>query len=198
VAIGGKQRPADVALLDLDPRGPMAVDIVVHQPLGLSGIRDPTLMKKALADEEDEKARKEALLCHSNGWLFAGMAWHPWGGVGPQGAALLRRIEKALVGELQGRKRSVKISHFRQALSFALMKEVGQQLVEIREAEPTVELPLLCDCPQLPPNTETFAPVETRGWDEPMADDEDGMEGADEVFFVGPIRITTRRAVRAQ
>jgi hypothetical protein len=34
VAIGGSRRPADVGLPNFDARGPTAVDIVVHHPLG--------------------------------------------------------------------------------------------------------------------------------------------------------------------
>ena len=33
VTIGGARRPADIALLNFDSRGPRAVDLVVHQPL---------------------------------------------------------------------------------------------------------------------------------------------------------------------
>ena len=61
VAIGGKQRPADVAILNLDPRGPLAVDIVVHHPLALSYGRDPMTTKRALAREEDAKVEKRGL-----------------------------------------------------------------------------------------------------------------------------------------
>ena len=93
-----KERPADVALLNLDPRGPLAVDLVIHQPLSLGNVREPSTTRQALADEEQKKIAKEASLCNSNGWLFAPMGWHPWGGVGPQGAALLRRIEKVVAG----------------------------------------------------------------------------------------------------
>ena len=190
MAIGGKQRPVDVSLLNLDPRGPLAVDIVVHQPLGVSHNRDPSTVKRALMDEENAKVTKEAGLCHSHGWLFAGMAWHPWGGVGPQGAALLRRIEKIIAGDAQGTKRSLKISHFRQALSFALMEQVGHQLIEMRDAEPSRDLPAWCATTPLPEQTATFAPMEAQGWDETMVEDESvGGERSDEVFFVGPIRL---------
>ena len=190
VAIGGKQRPADVALFNLDTRGPLAVDIVVHQPLSLSNARDPSTVKRALAEEENDKVKKEATLRTSNGWLFAPMAWHPWGGIGPQGTALVRRMEKVIGGDAQGWKRTMKLSHFRQALSFALMSQVGHQLVQMREAEPSCALPAWCATAPLPMDTTTFEREEEQGWDEPMEDGERRGD-YDEPFFVGPIRVTT-------
>ena len=102
----------------------------------------------------------------------------------------MRRLEKTIEGDSQGSKRIVKISGFRQALNFEVMQEVGQQLVEMRDAEPSRELPIWRVTSPLPPDERTFSPAETGGWEESRAGDASG-EGdmEDEVFFVGPIRI---------
>ena len=100
VPIGGR-RPADLGLLSFDSRGPLAVDLVCTHPGALSIGRsaEPT---KPVAAAEKSKILESEPLCHAHGWLFTPIGWHPWGGVGPHGAAFLTRIEKAVFGDLRG------------------------------------------------------------------------------------------------
>ena len=102
VAIGGARRPADIALPNFDSRGPLAVDLVVHHPLGLSQNWAAEPVRTSLRTAEENKLRESEDLCHGNGWLFSPMGWHPWAGVGPYGAALRARREKEIAGDLQG------------------------------------------------------------------------------------------------
>ena len=102
VAIGTRRRPADVALDTFDPRGPLAIDLVLHHPLAPSASREINAMKASMVDEERRKSEESDELCHSNGWLFTPMCWHLWGDVGPQGAAVLQRLQKAIAGDSQG------------------------------------------------------------------------------------------------
>ena len=102
VAIGGNRRPADIGLPSFDSRGPVAVDLVVHHPLSLSHNWAAEAVRASLKSVEEHKLRSSEDLCHSNGWLFSPMGWHPWAGVGPHGAALRAKLEKQIAGDLQG------------------------------------------------------------------------------------------------
>lgn len=195
VAIGGKQRPADVAVLTMDARGPLALDEVITHPLSLSAVRDPASVKKAVAKAELEKIEKEANVCKENGWLFSPMGWHPWGGAGPHAAAFMRRLEKVVAGDAQGWARQKKINEVRRTLSFALMRFVARQLLAAGEAEPAYDLPAWNVAAVQITSTVTvadqvFTEDEKAGWDQPL----EGEQLRDPPAFVGPIRITTRRA----
>ena len=91
VPIGGRV-PADLGLLNFDHRGPLAVDLVCTHPaaLSLSRTGEPT---KSVAAAERQKITESEPLCHAHEWLFTPMGWHPWGGVGPRGAAFLSRVD---------------------------------------------------------------------------------------------------------
>ena len=186
VAIGGKRRPADVAIEGVDVRGPLAVDLLVHDPLGPSQPRDVSTIKESLAAGEMAKVRDEEALCHSNGYLFCPMGWHPWAGTGPKGTQLLRRLEKIIVGDTQGCLRIQKLQAFRQRLSFALMQLVARQLQPALEAAPNLTLQEL-ELPR-PPLAEIVTVVdktECEEWDA-------ASEG--ETYFVGPLRLRRRTA----
>lgn len=175
VPIGGSRRPADVAMPSLDSRGPVAVDLVVHHPLSLSENRTSDTTKSSLRKAEEQKLKDSEDLCHGNGWLFSPMGWHTWGGLGPHGYALLRRIEKQIAGDLQGWPRRNLLLSFRSKVTYALMQYVTRQL---RAAEDALsEGP---DEPVLGPPCRggpVFGDEEMKGWD------------TEEEFFVGPIRI---------
>jgi hypothetical protein len=102
VAIVGRERPADVALLGFDPQGPVAVDLVGHHPLAPGQPRDPTKCGATVAEKEMRKNAKSAALCRSAGWLFSALGFHMWGGVGPQGSGILNRIVKQIFGDSRG------------------------------------------------------------------------------------------------
>ena len=185
VAIGGKRRPADVAIEGVDVRGPIAVDLLVHDPLGPSHPRDAATIKNSLAAGELQKVHGEEALCHSNGYLFSPMGWHPWGGVGPKGTALLRRLGKIIAGDSQGWARMRKLQAFRQKLSFALMQFIARQLQPAQEVSPNLSLPdpeTLGPC--VIPSTILHDRTEQDGWDAPE----------EEEYFVGPLRLRRRVA----
>ena len=183
VAIGGKRRPADVAIEGVDVRGPIAVDLLVHDPLGPSHPRDVATIKDSLAAGELQKVHGEEALCHSNGYLFSPMGWHPWGGVGPKGAAMLRRLGKIIAGDSQGWARTRKLQAFHQKMSFALMQFVARQLQPAQEASPNFSLPEPQTSAQpLMPTSTLHDRNEQEGWDAPE----------EEEYFVGPLRLRRR------
>ena len=55
VPIGGARRPADLALEHFDPRGPLAIDLVIHHPLALSENRSADLARTSLANAESKQ-----------------------------------------------------------------------------------------------------------------------------------------------
>ena len=178
VAVGGNRRPADVAVLGVDARGPLAIDLFIHDPLCLSQARDPSAIKASLSRGEQAKVDNSSALCHSNGFLFCPMGWHPWGGLGPQGGALLRRLEKLVAGDSQGWARSRKIAAFRQPIWFALMQLVAQQLCPALEAHGNFALPVNPAAGPKPllAGTQSVSHLECAGWNEPNReeDEEDG------------------------
>ena len=96
------QRPSELGLPSFDSRGPLAIDLVVHHPLSLSENRTSKLAKTSLKGAEQHKIMNAEALSNANGWLFSPMGWHPWAGVGPQGAAIKLKLEKEITGDLQG------------------------------------------------------------------------------------------------
>jgi hypothetical protein len=183
VPIGGARRPADIGLMSFDSRGPLAVDLVVHHPLAPGAHRSvSTTVFASLKAAEEAKIRESAELCSGNNWLFSPMGWHPWGGVGPHGAALRTRLEKEVCGDLKGWPRRNRVQEFRSKLTFALMSFVSQQLLAGEEA--------LLDLPSEPISAPLFrgGPVFT------AQELEDGaqLEAEDlPAGFCGPIRIRT-------
>ena len=128
---------------------------------------------KPVADAEKAKIQESESLCHSHGWLFNPLGWHPWGGVGPHGAAFLTRVENSVFADLRGWPRRTAVLRFRSQLVFQLMKFVASQLRAIEDIAP-VE-------PEFDPSS--YFPRQERGasaplpkrWDEPFDsyDDED-------------------------
>ena len=185
VAIGGKRRPADVAIDGIDVRGPVAVDLLVHDPLGPSQARNPATIKESLAAGELAKVTDEEALCHSNGFLFSPLGWHPWAGTGPKGTALLRRIGKIIAGDSQGWARTHKLQAFRQCLTFALMQRVARQLQPALEISANHALPELAT-PRQPLSgvVALMDKTEEEAWDKA-----DSTE-----HFVGPLKVRRRVA----
>ena len=174
VAVGGSRRPADLGLPNFDPRGPTAIDLVIHHPLSLSENRSSDLAKASLKNAEVHKIRESQDICNANGWMFAPMGWHPWAGVGPHGAAIRTRLEKEIAGDLQGWPRRTMIQSFRASLTFTLISFIAKQLRAAEDALPDIP----GDNPHPTPFTggNVFTPPELQNWDEP------------EELFVGPIR----------
>ena len=180
MAIGGKRRPADVAIEGIDVRGPIAVDWLVHDPLCPSWARDPATIKESLTAGELAKVTDEEALCHSNGYLFSPLGWHPWGGTGPKGTALLRQLGKIIAGDCQGWTRIQKLQDFRRRLTFALMQCVARQLQAALEVSPNLTLPeLMMQRPPLASVADMAEKAQAEGWD----------QAEDEEIFVVPLRL---------
>lgn len=148
----------------------------MHHPLSLSENRSAENVRASLKNVEAQKLNESESLCHQNGWLFSPMAWHPWAGVGPHGAAIRGKLEKELAGDLQGWPRRNYIRDFRAKLSFALMTYVAKQL---RAAEDAIAEPNIVDL-MAPPfmGGDAFSPAELAQW-----------EDEEEEVFIGPVRI---------
>ena len=128
VAIGGKTRPADVAILGFDPAGPLAVDLVVFHPLQKSMTWEEETAIKSMAVTEGKKVTKNQPICESAGWLFSPLSFHPWAGLGPLGSGLVNRLVKQILGDRQGWARQHMSADIWQRLSATLMSHVGEQL----------------------------------------------------------------------
>ena len=168
VPIGGRV-PADLDLLNFDHRGPLAVDLVCTHlaALSLSRTVEPT---RTVAAAEKAKIVESEALCHSNGWLFTPLGWHPWGGVGPHAAAFLSRVEQAAFGDLRGWPRRLAVMHLRSTLTFNLMRSVAHQL---RAADDVSQVLNDVDLTEAYPSltNQTHQPCRPRQWDEPLDSD---------------------------
>ena len=131
-----QRRPADIALMNLDPRGPLAVDLVVHHPGGMGTHRSGADALGTLKSREEDKHNASEAYCHSHGWLFSAMGWHTWGGAGPRANALLKKFDAAIAGDLRGWPKRQAIRAFRQKIVFRLMSFIGSQLLPAADAFP--------------------------------------------------------------
>ena len=170
--IGGR-RPADLGLLDFDAQGPLEVDLVCTHPGALATGRNAEPAKPVAAAEKAKIAESEPL-CHSHGWLFTPLGWHPWGGVGPHGAAFLSRVEKSAFGDLRGWPRRNAVLHFRSKLVFQLMRFVAHQLRAHEDV--CLESGDTDRSADHPPIMSKELRVEPARWDEPWDSDDDPME----------------------
>ena len=75
VAIGGARRPADLALPNLDQRGPTAIDLVVHHPLCPSAARGGMSVGPSRAPRSTRGRRAKSYAMDTAGCLL------PWGGI---------------------------------------------------------------------------------------------------------------------
>ena len=194
VAIGGKTRPADVAILGFDPAGPLAVDLVVFHPLQKSMAWEEETSIKSMAVTEGKKVTKNQPICEAAGWLFSPLSFHPWAGLGPLGSGLLNRLVKQVLGDKQGWARQHQSTDIWQRISATLMSHVGEQLLVCQSVPTRASLPL-AGVSQVPnaavaptpggTSSHPVAVVDMLGWHEAHPA-EDGTK-------VGPIRIQCTR-----
>ena len=190
VAIGGKTRPADVAILGFDPAGPLAVDLVVFHPLQKSMTWEEESAVRSMAVTEGKKVTKNQPICESAGWLFSPLSFHPWAGLGPLGSGLVNRIVKQILGDTQGWARQHMSADIWQRLSATLMSHVGEQLMVCQSVTSSVSLPLIQAPQELTSTTGgagnlPVAAVDMLGWQKANRA-EDGVP-------LGPIRIQCTR-----
>ena len=151
------------------------MDLVCTHPAALATGRnaEPT---KSVAAAEKAKIVESEPLCHAHGWLFTPMGWHPWGGVGPHGAAFLTRVEKTVFGDLQGWPRRHAVLYFRSQFVFHLIKFVAHQLRAHEDVLPDkVEIDMSADQAAIPPEIAS-PPKEQMRWDEPWDSDDDPVD----------------------
>ena len=136
-------------------------------------------------EAEDAKHREVEDFCHSHGWLFTAMGWNCWGGLGPRGAALQRRLDKTVAGDLQGWPRKTTIRLFRQRVILRLMAFVGTQLLAIEDA-----------LPMATSTGDEWRDPARLGERRPFLpqDEIDAWESEEQEDPMPPLRITTRRA----
>ena len=127
VTIGGKERPADVALEGFESR-PLAMDLTISHPLKPSAARDPDTVGRYLRRREEEKLNKYSSLCATAGWVFQPVALHPFAGTGPLTSAFLDRLIRRVAGDCQGLSRTILVNSFWQGVGLHLMKGVVSQL----------------------------------------------------------------------
>lgn len=75
------------------------------------------------------KHQKYDAPCQAAGWSMLAMAFGTWGGIGPEGARTLARIQKRAQGWQEGELRGRDADTLRYRLGFALMNQVFQFLV---------------------------------------------------------------------
>ena len=136
-----EDRPGDVGLPDFDPRGPLLVDLCAIHPLAPSRTLDPATILACLSAKENSKREKYADLCTQDGYFFSPLAFHLWGGLGPCGASLLKRIIRQVVGDAQGWTRIFRSALVRNRISTALMRGVAEQLLPGLSVAPSFLLP---------------------------------------------------------
>ena len=122
-------RPADILLPSWQNSRHLAVDITISHPTQSS--EAPFTSEKAksfLKRKETAKWTKYEIPCKREGWDFQALAFDSWGSVGPQSFPLLHRITQKCASQATPRLRADTITHLKQRLSIALMRQVWIQL----------------------------------------------------------------------
>ena len=127
-----------------------------------------------MADAEKQKILESEPLCHAHGWLFTPIGWHPWGGVGPKGAAFLTRVENSVFADLRGWPRRNAVLHFRSRLVFELIRFVAHQLRAHEDVAPDLVIDRADDHPPLAASDP--GQVDCPRWDQPWDSDSDMEE----------------------
>ena len=123
-----QERPADIYLPQFDAAGPLYVDCFIEHPLSLSRSRLPATALQQVGRHEKEKIDRYQQTCTRNGASFCPWGMSTWGGYGPKGGALVFKLIRHIVGDLQGQKRSLQICKCRYSISTAVMVGIAAQL----------------------------------------------------------------------
>jgi hypothetical protein len=135
------ERPGDISLPTFDPRGPLMIDLCAVHPLAPSKDYSPALVVSALKEKESAKRAKYHDLCARDSYFFSPLAFHLWGGLGPTGSALLKRLIRQIVGDSQGWTKIHRTNLVRQRISVALLHAVAEQLLPGTTTTPSFTLP---------------------------------------------------------
>ena len=88
VAIGGKDKPADLYLPAFTSAGPIAVDVTIRHPTCLSSDISVPQAGAVVQNHEAAKVKKYSELCKTVGCTFVPFGFSTWGGTGPAGGGV--------------------------------------------------------------------------------------------------------------
>ena len=130
-----KLRPADILLLAWDGGRDTALDLTVCHGWQVKEQRAAVVTATTrerwrcfLKRREAAKHQKYDAPCQIAGWSMLAMAFGTWGGMGPEGARTISRIQRRAQGWQEGELCAQSADTLRHRLGFALMDQVIQFL----------------------------------------------------------------------
>ena len=81
------------------------------------------------------KRQHNAKACEEAGWECLPFGMHCWAGLGPSAGALLHQIVKRATSALSGWPKSKRVLEIKQAIAFAVMREVGGRLEAVNRIQ---------------------------------------------------------------
>jgi len=130
-----RTRPGDLFVSRLTADGPGAIDVTVRDPLAPSHPCTAGSIGCWHEAQESQKLTKYHATCARLGWTLRPFVLDVFGGFGPDARALMGTLLKGLLGQHEAwQRRAVEASAW-QRITFALMAEVGKQLVWCVRAE---------------------------------------------------------------
>ena len=151
-----------------DPAGQTAIDFTIVHPLQPSA--DLREASSIVQRAEDDKVKHYSALCEKAKVLFVPWGMNTWTGYGPRGAAFLRRLLKDLVGERHGSDEASLRSSIHQRLSFAVQRQVAQQLLVMLSLPANPAPPASSSAPGYPSNMQEAARTLSDTRDQRVAD----------------------------
>ena len=120
-------RPADILVRSWDSGKDLAIDLTIchgWQASERSGSITRERWRSFLTRKEQGKAIKYAKPCEAAGWIFQGMAFGTWGGMGPGAARLLAKLLKRGASWDEGERRAARQEELRETLGLTLMSHI--------------------------------------------------------------------------
>ena len=109
----------------------MAVDFTFTSPMSSDCMPlNLETAKRHLAAAEDAKFAQERRVgaCAAMRWALTPAAFSPWGGMGPHARDLLGLTTKRMTADTTGFSTEARTREIRETISFAIAREVAQQL----------------------------------------------------------------------
>ena len=133
---GQRLRPADIFIPHWEGGTHVAIDLTICHGWQLAerlreGADPRVTREKARSFLRRREAAKHAnydKACTAEGWTFKAMAMGTWGGLGPEGDRVLRRIVKRAAGWLEGDLRAARQEEIRHGVGVALMRHIWSLL----------------------------------------------------------------------
>jgi hypothetical protein len=126
----GELRPADILLSAWQEGLPTAVDLTICHGWQVAErhTQSRERWRSFLRRKEAAKHAKYDAPCRAQGWAFVPMAMGTWGGMGPEGMKLMRRIIKRSATWLEGDLRAWRQQELLQSVGLTLMRHVWRLL----------------------------------------------------------------------